>query len=46
MTDGQLYLSVGIPTLAVIVSLIVNLAQQDATNRRIGRFTRPPQVRD
>jgi hypothetical protein len=35
VTDAQLYLSVGIPTLAVIVSLLVNLAQQGATNRRI-----------
>jgi hypothetical protein len=31
----QLYLSVGVPTFAVLMSLMVNLAQHNATNRRI-----------
>ncbi len=35
MTDVQLYLAAGIPTFAVIVALLVNLAQQSATNHRI-----------
>ena len=35
MTDQQLYLAIGIPTLAVLVGILTNLVQHTSTNALI-----------
>ena len=36
MTDQQLYVAVGIPTLAVLIGILMNIGQIIANNSRIG----------
>ena len=36
MTDQQLYLSIGIPTLAVLIAVLVNIGYFIAINNRLG----------
>ena len=38
MTDTQLYLAIGVPTLAVILGIILNRFQYKALSARIGKL--------